>query len=175
MNTITERALAPLVWHYTTGPKIESIFRDFAILTEDETTGIIPGLPGGVWFSRRQDHEPTAVKAAQMLDGSIRQLSFGEMVEAVGAWRIGVDAASPFLLTWAQFSKRCTCDRRVLRGLVRAADDQGSDARTFLVSLRRVSLEECLAVEEYEGGQWVRRLPADSAPAEHHLAEEVAA
>lgn len=163
-----------LVWHYTTGQSIESILRDGAILTEDDTTGIIPGLLGGAWFSPRQDFEPTAVKAAMMTDGSIHQLTFAEQVREVGAWRIGVNPSEPFLLTWAQFSARCTCDRRILRGLVRRATEQGADARTYLVSLRKVPVTDWWAVEEFVDGEWVRRLPDDGLAADQPLVEEVA-
>jgi len=147
-----------LFWHYTTGQKIGPILQSGFLETEDETTGTIPGLPGGVWFSPRQDHEPTALKIVVLPDGSYRPMPFAEQVARVGAWRFGVHEFAPFLVTWSEFSGRCT-NRDMVQGLVDAARLKGSDAMEFRVSLRRVEIVECFAVEAFVDGKWLRRWP----------------
>lgn len=145
-------------WHYTTAEKFNRINETGAILTEDQTTGIIEGLRGAVWFTTRQTFEPTARKGI-IENGKRRTATLEEMRKYCGGLvRIGVKADSAFLFTWETWKEFCTIGRDTIRGLAQSARRQGSDVATFRASLDPVMKRNWDAVEFEQNGEWVRVL-----------------
>jgi len=144
-------------WHYTTGQIFKAIADRGMLLTENETTpeAIIPGLLGGVWFSLRQDYEPTACKRIIFTDGRTRRGTWEETIEmGGGAVRIGVAVDAPFLLTWNGYRDRCTCEKKYIRQLRDVALMRGSNVHQFRVSLTSVPRAHWMAVETLKDGKW---------------------
>ncbi len=149
----------PLVWHYTIGQKYQMINESGTLLTEDETTPHVPieGMPGGVWFSRRQDFEPTAGK---MMTNGVQVLCLNFKQTAAlggGAVRIGIPAKASWLLSWRQFRRRCKCETRIVENIEEVVLQQGSDVKNFLVSLKPVPRAKWSAIEFLHNGMWVSR------------------
>ena len=160
-NVMKQKQIPPIVLHYTCMPLLPLIMKDCRIKTETETTDVrISGMLGGAWFSLRQDYEPTAFKLLADKNGAIvRTATLDDMLE-MGMGRIGVKADAPFLLTWADFKKRCIsfgCLAKSLRSYEITARRQGANPDLFRVSLGSVNQESWVAVQvmgESDNGQW---------------------
>jgi hypothetical protein len=150
------------VYHYTTGQSFKGIVEMGVILPDDQCPDVIQiaGLPGGVWFSNRQDYEPTAVKPwFDKATGKMGRLTFEEMAaRAGGAVRIGVDESFPQLLTWVGFRKRCSCRAKLIKNLEEVALRQGSNVNNFRVVLAPVVRGDWATVDVWENGKWVNVL-----------------
>ena len=148
------------VWHYTVGSYFDRIMESGALLPEDElgtNAVVIQGMPGGVWFSTRQDFEPTALKlTTDQLSGKVVQLTFEESHEYHGPMlRFGVPEDSGFLINWTAFRKRCTCKSKIIRRMESAAIKQGGNVLHYRVCLGSIPVGDC-AICVWSGNSWVQ-------------------
>lgn len=101
-----------------------------------------------VWFSSRQDWEPSASKGI-IENGQNRTLTFAEMV-SVGIARIGVfQSAAPF--NWQQICKRANIKRAKI--LEQAGIAMGSNPACWYGVLKPVRDTKWVCVQVYDG-QW---------------------
>ena len=143
------------LWHYTTGKHMEAILRTGALLPSGQFAP--GGEPAGVWFTPRDDWEPTAGKMLQGPDGRVRSLGRDEIHELCdGLVRVGVPR-SPGLKSWAEFCRLCRSKgvkAKYLRALEKGAVVGGSDPATWYVSLGPVPQPDWQQVERWTGAEW---------------------
>ena len=114
------------------------------------TTGVPAGEKPVVWFSSRQDWEPSAAKGI-IEDGRNHTLTFDEMV-SFGIARIGVDqSAAPY--NWQQLCKRARIARR--KDLEGAGIAMGSNPAYWYGVLKPVVLAKWQAIQKYADGEWI--------------------
>lgn len=138
-----------VIWHYTTADKLR------LILDCGEIRPAIAGIDRGetpvVWFSTRNDWEPTATK---MIDenGTLRTLSIAEMVE-IGMVRIGVhpDTAP---IAWKYVRARTGMSKETYDALARVARRDGAIPDCWYCSLEPVPADQWLAVQVYRDDEW---------------------
>ena len=107
-----------------------------------------------VWFSFRQDWEPTATPAYEK-NGTVRQITFAELVEIESPARIEIDpAAAP--LDWRAWRQLAGVRSKIIKGLEAVALRQRaspSDWRMSFVPVRRKD-GHWLAVEIFSESHW---------------------
>jgi len=160
-------------WHYTVGVKWELIEKSGVI--KQATSGIPKGERPAVWFSTRQDWEPTATKGAlpkavfdqvdpktgeaiidmkKLARHELTQYSFEEMRrELKGMYRIGVTGtAAPH--SWSDFVQLSGVDRVIAAALVSTAKERGADPEDWWCSFDPVPKSEWRSVEILFQGKW---------------------
>ena len=80
-------ATPAVLWHYTVSSRLARIIADG--LLKRGITGLRAGERAGVWFTLRQDWEPTATRWRRDGDGRIHAATMAEMV-SLGLARIAV-------------------------------------------------------------------------------------
>lgn len=145
-------------WHYTTGEKFKAIVDSGYIYEDNKVTSVhIQGMVGAVWFTTRQDWEPTANKAIVYHDGSMRSLSKKETcTHGGGLVRFGVSKDMGSLKSWHQWKLQCSCNKKILKKMGRHARRQGSDTSTYRAFFGDLPREMWEAIDVYEDGKWVR-------------------
>ena len=119
-------------WHYTNKTMLFRMFSLGAIPPTD--AGIVLGELPAVWFSIRQDWEPSATPG-------------------LGPARIGVaPIAAPIL--WADFPRKARLPQQVAKVLAASAKDMGANPRDWRCSLEAVPRSKWRAVEIWYRGRW---------------------
>lgn len=143
------------LWHYTTGDCLKRIIRDGEIRP---ATGLVPdGERPIVWFSRREDWEPTATKTLRGLDGTTRQATMDEMEQLGGGLaRIGVlPDTAPY--EWLRLKRLSGMSGGQARRLEKAAleNRRRSCPADWRGSFDPVPQSKWVAVEVLAHGKWV--------------------
>lgn len=129
-----------LAWHYTIGTRAETIMAGGFILPA--TLHVPTGEKPIVWFSTRQDWEPSATKGIADARGvHVRSATMEEMIALGGLWRFGL--ASSELLPWGRLKEAARIRRRMLEGLLSVARKAGADPYDWHGSLQPVPVERC--------------------------------
>lgn len=154
MNAGNSGALA---WHYTTGQKFPSIVAAGYLFP---STGLLtPGERPVLWFSLRQDFEPTARKA-NLVDGQLRVMSVEETFSTCGGLvRFGVKPRD--LMTGEKLRTRARIPLHVWKSLVAAGRRQKADPNLWFGFLGSFPIEETVIDVMDEKGLWQRVQPAD--------------
>lgn len=127
-----------IAWHYTVGLHSVDILRGGFIKTA--TFRMPEGEKPIVWFSTRQNWEPTATKAWKR-DGNL--MTVPQMIErANGVWRFGLSAAE--LLPWKSLQGAACMELDVAHALTRAARKIGADPFFWYGSLEPVAVDRCV-------------------------------
>ena len=142
----------PIVWHYTVGEHLTKILTDGEI--RPATTMVAVGEKPAVWFSLRDDWEPTANKLIQHPDGSV-ELGTKETTHENGGGlaRIGV-APETAPHDWQAFKRLSGVKPKVASALYNAAIADGASPRDWRVSFSSVPISEWLAIEVWDGENW---------------------
>ncbi|MGH3626908.1 MAG: hypothetical protein ACRET2_02630 [Steroidobacteraceae bacterium] len=126
--------MSMMAWHYTVGKHAENIRRDGFI--RPATLHVRPPEKPIVWFSTRQDWEPTATPAWER---NYNMMTVPMMMElAGGLWRFGMDSAE--FLPWGRLKEAARIPKKVLRGLEKAAR---GDPYCWYGSLEPVAIARC--------------------------------
>lgn len=128
-----------LAWHYTIGTHAKTILAGGFVLAA--TIGVPTGEKPVVWFSTRQDWEPTATKGI-MDKGVRRNATMDEMMAEDGLWRFGLSTEA--LLPWGRLKEVARIRRRMLEGLLSAAHKMGADPYCWYGALEPVPVERCV-------------------------------
>jgi len=147
-------AVTTTQWHYTIGTKLVQIIKSGKILPA--TAGVRGKEKPVVWFSSREDWEPTANKLlVNETTGAFHSCTKEETHELGGGLvRIGV---APEIAghDWKAFKQESGISRKVAHGLYNAAVSQGSRPGDWYVSFSPVPRSQWLAIELWDGSQWV--------------------
>jgi hypothetical protein len=140
-------------WHYTVGRHLDPILQSGVLLPAD--AGLAPGERPAVWFSLRQDWEPTAAKFGIIPQ---RKSCRGAMARVAqlggGLVRIGVELeAAPH--DWRAFRELSGIDPTMARGLAIEAKSQGADPYLWRVSFDPVTAAAWVALQRWDGAAWV--------------------
>lgn len=140
-------------WHYTTGRYLVGILKYRELRPE------MIGADGiefpAVWFSTRDDWEPTATKwLYDFYNREYRRLSLTEMQTADGGlFRIGVaDHTAPF--NWDDFKRQSGISEATASLLVTKGRQFGASDRDWFVSFVPVPASYWLSVEMLRDGHW---------------------
>jgi hypothetical protein len=170
---------APIAWHYTTGDLLARILSDGAIVPateglaiDDETIAALKDIVAtgkaremrvthteapAVWFSVRETWEPTATKG--FVDGTtglIRASTIDEMMRiGKGLARVGVPVAGAGLHTWLEHRTMSGIRAAVARSLVLSARGMGSNPGDWRVHYGPVLRAAWIAVQRFDGREWV--------------------
>ncbi len=135
-----------IVWHYTTGNCFRQIAEDGFI--KPSTTGIDDGEKPLIWFSKRGDFEPTALKGI-VENGVQRTATLEEMYHRGGGLaRFGIDrrrAISPTKIRQAG-----KIPKNIWRGLIAAARDVNADPVDWYAIKGRLDICKLDAIEVYD-------------------------
>jgi hypothetical protein len=143
-----------LVWHYTTGDKMESIWNEGVLRPTNLYIGAreVPV----VWFSMNQVYERTAAKGIKV-DGSwkqVRAATLEEMHELVdGVYRIGVPPRG--LLGGDALRRKAKIEHKTWAGLASSAKAMGANATDWWGSLTAVPLEDCVIEVLTDELKWI--------------------
>lgn len=133
----------PIVaWHYTTGTKVVEIVKDGFL--KPSSVHVDPPEHPILWFSIREDFEPTASKAVVVERGALpRTLSVVEGVRSGrGLYRFGVGTSR--LIPWLILRKRARMPKRIAKGLVAAGRKLGSNPNHWFGSLKPIRVDDCI-------------------------------
>lgn len=158
-----------LAWHYTIAQRAV----DVIAAGELRPSAPFIGMRGAVWFSTRQDVEPSIVKL-RPAPGGPRLLSVLEThQQGAGLWRFGMPADQ--LLPWADLRAAVGITRHQARALEGWARKQGADVADWLGVVGVVSLDR-LVVERlphrYRLHGW-KSVPDPQAYRDETLAEAI--
>ena len=146
-----------LAWHYTTGQKFPSIVEAGYIF--GSTSFLERRERPVVWFSLRQDFEPTARKA-KLVDGQLRVMSIEEAYSACGGLvRFGVKPSD--LMTGDKLRRRARMPLHVWKDLVAVAREQNADPNLWFGFLGAFPIEGAVVDVMDEEGLWQRVQDAD--------------
>jgi hypothetical protein len=138
--------IPPILWHYTVGCHLEAILSSRVLRAS--TAHLARPQERAVWFSARQDWEPTANKGWSE-HGTYRGLTRQETMEKSGGLvRIGVrPTTAPY--GWADYVRLSGINRKMAAGLRKAGVRAGSNPYDWFVSFMPVPMEKWVAVETY--------------------------
>ena len=139
------------LFHYTRLSRLESILSDGEIKLA--TSNVLPPEKAVVWFSYRQEWEPTATPVMVGFDGTLVDLTFDELTQRDTPARIEIDPlAAP--LTWRAWRKTSGVNRRVAKALQITAMAKDSNSADWRMSFEPVRSEHWRAIEIFVGGRW---------------------
>ena len=137
-----------MVWHYSKGVYLERIMSS-GVLRQTGVFGLSPERPV-VWFSTRQDWEPSSSIG---IDG--HRVSMRENHENVGLVRFGVDLGLVQLHDFAAYVRLSGVSQGEARGLVTSARERPrANPGDWLVSFQPVPREKWVAVQVWDGKRW---------------------
>jgi hypothetical protein len=139
------------LFHYTNHIRWKMILSDKVI--ETATLFVPVGQKPVVWFSFRQDWEPTA-SPGRVENGKVRRETFAEMVESgLIPYRIEV---SPEIapLNWRAWRKLSGVKSKMVKGLEETAIRWGANVNDWRMTFDAVKSGDWLAVESYSNGAW---------------------
>ena len=141
------------LFHYTRLSNLRKILADRKIIQAD--TFVKPPEMPVVWFSYRQDWEPTATPGLiDATSGTRRSLTFEEFASRETPARIEIDPqAAP--LNWRAWRKSSGVKSRTVKALEESALRQDADTADWRVSFEPVSSKNWFTVEVYVDGEWI--------------------
>jgi hypothetical protein len=147
---------AQVLWHYTIVERLQHILNAGEIRPPVNLPKTEKPV---VWFSANQDWEPTANKRYQSPRGQISLLSKDQTILLGGGLaRIGVaPATAP--LDWKTFKRESGISAARAKALYEEAVASGSRPALWFATFDPVPRAEWLAVETWDGQQWVRKAP----------------
>lgn len=134
--------------HYTIGPKLPLIRRSQALLPLGTKLG--RNEEPLLWFSTRDDFEPTAIKPL-MLNGRLYRPSFGELHALVGCFRFVGDLK---LMPYAKACVSAKTPRHFQDVMLSNGLAWGGDPNDWFATLKPVMLDQ-LIFEKWDGRRWV--------------------
>jgi hypothetical protein len=146
--------VSQLRWHYTVRQRLDGLLRDGII--KPVTAGLPAGERPAVWFSSNQEWEETANQAWQRPDGTINRGN-KESTHLLGGGlaRIGVlPETAPH--DWKAFKTLSGIKPAKARGMYDAAIGSGARPGEWFVSFEPVPQSQWVAVEVWDGEQWLR-------------------
>jgi hypothetical protein len=136
-----------MIWHYTKGTRIDAILEDGFI--RPTSIGISKGERPIVWFSTRQDWEPT-ITAGLAEDG----ITLEDYVQAAkGLFRIGVADDFP-LKTWRVLLRESRMDLRRADGLLLVAAKEGASPDDWRGTFYPVPSTAWISRQALIGNEW---------------------
>jgi len=140
------------LFHYTRIGNLKKILADGKIIQAG--TFVEPPEMPVVWFSYRQDWEPTATPGLiDEASGTRRSLTFEEFAYRETPARIEIDPqAAP--LDWRAWRKSSGVKARMVKALEESALRQDADTADWRMSFDPVPLDHWRAVEVFIDGQW---------------------
>jgi hypothetical protein len=140
------------LFHYTTFPLWKQIQASNTILPA--TLYVPPQEKPVVWFSFRQDWEPTA-SPATIKNGQRVTLTFNEVVQArLVPCRIEISPRTA-RLNWRAWRKLSGVKSRTVKGLEQVAIEMGANVRDWRMTFDAVNGKDWIAVEGFIGGTWM--------------------
>jgi len=145
-----------MIWHYTVANRLQLIIADGMI--RPATAHVPANERPIVWFSRRQDWEPTAGPALKE-DGIIRKATFAEMNYLAGGMaRIGVaPETAPY--NWHQLKRQSGMTSGEAHRLEKGAMKDRASTGDWRGTFDPVPKEKWLAIELLHEEKWIA-LPA---------------
>jgi hypothetical protein len=142
-----------LRWHYTTGDNFYQIVEDGMI--KPAVACVEMREKPAVWFSTRQDWEPTANKLLLLPNEQLKSLT-REQTERYGGGlcRFGV-APDTAPHHWWAFKRMSGIKPRFARGLVWSARRDGANPADWWVSFAPVPRDQWVAIQVYQHGTWM--------------------
>lgn len=141
-----------LAWHYTTGECFLRIV-EMGMLIPTGIGSTPPERPV-LWFSKRSDFEPTAIKAVSHL-GEVRQVSLQEMYEmGRGLVRFGYPTGR--LLPWIKLREKAKIPAQLWGPLERAARRQGGNPDDWWGTTKGLHVDSLVVDVMDESMAWQR-------------------
>jgi hypothetical protein len=142
-----------MIWHYTVKQRLDLILSDRLIRPAIRYVDLEKEKPV-VWFSSNQIWEETANKMWRDSSG-LHPLNKEQTHNLAGGLaRIGVSPeTAPH--TWSDFKRLSGVESEKAQELYQAAITLGGTPSEWFVSLEPVSAEKWLAVELYDGANWI--------------------
>lgn len=143
------------LFHYTYAHKIEAILADGYL----KPSGQVEKERKVLWFSRRSDYEPTAVKM-WLQDGQLERPTFEQLAAKVTPirFRLLVSPESVGLLPWVSVCRAAGIPQRSLEFMVKAGVKIGASPADWFGALSSILLTD-LQSEAYLSGKWVLVAP----------------
>lgn len=141
-----------LVWHYTVGVKLSFIRLTGALLPASSEHDSLRERPV-LWFSRRQNWEPTATKLIGSDKGAVYRPSVAELHQMMGLYRFGLHAQDPRLVPWGRLPKLAGISFSDAKRMAKNAEQLGAAPFDWLGSLVEVPVEDC-AFQRWNGAAW---------------------
>jgi hypothetical protein len=138
------------LYHYTTLSRALQIVIDGQI--KQATAGVPKDEKPVVWFSFRQDWEPTATPAFGPY-GQKCNPSFDHLVEFETPCRFEIDPATA-PLNWRQWRKESGVKSKMVKSLEAASLRMDSNVADYRMTFDPVPENKWLALEIYLGGKW---------------------
>ena len=151
-----------IVWHYTTGLNMVGILDDMCLHPEHRQLG--KGERGAVWFSSREDWEPTATKAlGEKASGMAVQMDLERMERMCrGLFRIGVDRDKTAPISWARWKRLSGCPALLASCLEQVGREQGGNPVDWWCTFKPVPVEAWRLTEmRAPDGDWVPWVPEE--------------
>jgi hypothetical protein len=141
------------LFHYTRIGNLKKIQAAGKII--QATTFVEPPEIPVVWFSYRQDWEPTATPGLiDAASGTRRSLTFEEFASRETPARIEIDPqAAP--LSWRAWRKSSGVKSRTVKALEELALRQDASPADWRMSFEPVSSKNWFSVEFYIDGEWI--------------------
>lgn len=138
------------MFHYTYAHKLAAILVD----GELKPSGQVEKERKVLWFSRRKDHEPTAVKMV-MVHGEVERPTFEQLASKVTPirFRLLADPATVGLLPWVEICRAAGIPQRSLEFMVKAGVKIGASPTDWFGTLHSITLAK-LQAEAYLSRAW---------------------
>ncbi|MEQ8786212.1 MAG: hypothetical protein RIC55_07930 [Pirellulaceae bacterium] len=138
-----------MIFHYTKGGCLVEILETAVIRCS--TLGVRK-REQAVWFTVREDCEPTAIPA-RIKEGRIYTFEFSEADRLFGMARVRVaEETAPY--GWTEYKRMSGMKPRVAKELYARATRDGSRPGGWRVSFEPVHEDKWLAVEVWGGDRW---------------------
>jgi hypothetical protein len=142
------------LWHYTLGTTLLRIVADKRI--RRARVGLAKGERPAVWFTRRNEWEPTATKGLMSAKTGEVTMATREVMEEAGGALIRIEVpATVGRHTWADHRRVGQVDPRIADALEKDATERGSDPAEWRVSYHDVPWTAILSIEALVGDEWV--------------------
>lgn len=151
-STSTEKS-RKVVWHYTHGGAFNGIKKDRMIR---QATAFVPANERPItWFTTEQYWEPTVTKGKILPDGTIKNLDMSGLLAAkIKLYRIGVDPdTAPY--RWSELKELSGMHPIMATALASVARDQNANPSRWRGTFDSVPEEKWVAVETFDGRDWV--------------------
>jgi hypothetical protein len=155
-----------IAWHYTVGSRAKDILESGKI--RPATANVPSNERPAVWFTVRDDWEPTANKRWQNSNtGEVKFLSTDEMLKRGGGGvRFGIPVHK--LTPWNKLINKTRMDSKTKKALIEFAINVGSDPDSWYGTIKPVRVKDCVIQLLWDGsklatslnkGTWGRSQP----------------
>ncbi|MCW3074508.1 MAG: hypothetical protein JWP69_1577 [Flaviaesturariibacter sp.] len=145
------------LWHYTAQVRLDEIIKSKELKVSEFERKSGDKHPC-VWFSTNPFWDPSATKMVGDKLGNVIRLTMPQHLELLGFGRIEVDP-SIVVLNWEQYKKISGLKKSEHRHMEKLADGDGSNPKHWFASTQNIDSSNWLAVEYFNGKEWVRYLP----------------